>query len=159
MREINLRDGVSTMVDNVDYDLLAMYVWYLVVEESGYRYCCGYNPSTKKNIRMSRLILGVSDTSLVVDHIDGNPLNNQRSNLRVCTIAQNNRNRRAILTSSSSGVKGVSFEKKRGKWKASISINGASKTLGRFSKITDAAKAYNDAATFYFNDFAKLNDI
>jgi hypothetical protein len=81
----------------------------------------------------------------MTDHSDGDGLNNQRSNLRPATTAQNNYNQ-SPQAGTSSRFKGVTWHKKRRKWQASIKVNGKFHYLGLFSDEEKAARAYADAA-------------
>ena len=98
-----------------------------------------------------------------IDHIDGNGLNNRRSNLRVANHSQNLANRGKQRGSYSSQYKGVCFAKSRNKWQANISSGflwgreHKTKFLGRFKCEVEAAEAYDMAALKYFGEFAKLN--
>ena len=94
---------------------------------------------------------------LFIDHIDRNPSNNTINNLRCATNQQNSFN--AIKTKlSTSNYKGVSWDKKRKKWRAQITINYKKIYLGSFKEETDAAMAYSKAAQFYQGSFAVLNN-
>ena len=95
---------------------------------------------------------------LHVDHIDGNPLNNDISNLRYASSAQNSMNSKKQQNTTSIYT-GVSFYKSLNKWRAQIQIDGSKKHLGFFENEKDAALAYNKAASHYFGEFAKLNKI
>ena len=86
------------------------------------------------------------------DHIDCNKLNNRRNNLRICTSSQNRWNRTAISTNTS-GVKGVSWEKARNKWRVGITYRYKHHNLGRFDSIEDAAEAYKSKAIELFENF------
>lgn len=90
-----------------------------------------------------------------VDHIDGNRLNNVRTNLRICTNAENIRNRKAVKGK----YKGVHFSKKLNKWVAQITTNYKCKHLGCFGSEKEAALAYNEAAIELHGEFAYLNKI
>lgn len=89
-----------------------------------------------------------------VDHIDGNPLNNQRSNLRLATPAQNKHNSRKRKATSSI-YKGVS--KLKNSWKAQITVHGKTTRLGKFETEKEAALAFDEAARKLQGPFAKLN--
>lgn len=96
---------------------------------------------------------------LQIDHIDGNPLNNQKSNLRICTNTENNKNHRVDArdsTLSNSKYKGVRLHD-CGKWVALITVNNKTIYLGLFTKEVDAAISYNNAAIMHFGEFACLN--
>ncbi len=90
------------------------------------------------------------------DHIDGDGLNNQRRNLRICTRAENQRNRR-IYDDSVSGYKGISWHKRLGKWRATIKVDGIQISLGCFTSAKKAAHVYDDAAIKYYGEFARPN--
>lgn len=87
------------------------------------------------------------------DHINGDTLDNRRSNLRLASVAENNRNSKTPSTNSS-GFKGVSF--KSNKWVASISINGKNLHLGYYHSPEEAHKVYCEAAIKYYGKFAKF---
>lgn len=91
-----------------------------------------------------------------VDHIDGNGLNNLRSNLRLCSLAENNRNVQK-RRDNTSGYIGVVWFSRDQKWKAQIGHEGKGHSLGYFSDIQEAARVRDQAAIEYFGDFAKLN--
>lgn len=79
-----------------------------------------------------RLIVGASETWDVVDHINGDTLDNRRSNLRIVTKAQNGANRVKRHARNTSGYRGVSYHKTRGKWEAYVCPNYSKKSLGRY---------------------------
>jgi len=83
-----------------------------------------------------------------IDHIDGNPVNNIPSNLRVVTIAENSRNMKRHSTNTS-GYTGVHWDKTKKRWRASIKVDGVTKRLGKFRKIEDAAAARKAAEARY----------
>lgn len=87
------------------------------------------------------------------DHIDGNGLNNQRSNLRVCTTSENGMNQ-SKHSNNTSGFKGVSWIKSAKKWRASISVNGKIIHLGSFLTPELASEAYVAACIQYHGEFA-----
>lgn len=100
----------------------------------------------------------------IVDHRDGNPLNNRRENLRFVTAQGNARNIRRSKNIKAGGFKGVYFVKKSGKWAAKIGAgerrpNGRSSPvhIGCFKTECEAAKAYDRAALFFFGEHAALN--
>jgi len=99
---------------------------------------------------------------LYTDHIDGDTLNNKKSNLRNVTKGQNAKNARK-KKSAASKYKGVSYFKRDkdlvGKWIARIQVEGKTKRLGYFNSETAAAIAYNDAAKKYHKEYAVLNEV
>jgi hypothetical protein len=94
--------------------------------------------------------------SLFCDHINHNTLDNRRCNLRLCTAAQNARNRLPGDNCTSS-YKGVFWKKEKKKWCAKIRYNGEHIHLGYFDYEQDAAIAYDDMAIELFGPFACLN--
>lgn len=156
MQIITLTNGYETQVDDADYPRLTAHHWYgLVQRRQVYAAWSVWNRATKDYdlLLMHRIIMD-AQTGQLVDHIDRNPLNNQRDNLRICTRAQNamNRTGRQGVTSQFKGV--FLWE---GSWRAQIKADGKIVKLGSFSSEHDAACAYNDAALHYFGSFAYLN--
>jgi hypothetical protein len=144
MKEIILKGGEVCLVDDGDFDKMSGFKWFC--DSSGY----AHNNTKGKHIRMHRFLMD-SPQSMVVDHIDGNTLNNQRKNLRVCTHLQNIKNHKKN-SKNTSGYNGVNLM--HGKyWRAYIS----GKHIGLFKNKEDAAKAYDKAAKEIFGEFANLN--
>lgn len=144
------------MVDDEDYEWLNSFKWTALKDTTTYyaaRMSSDSGPD-RKTVRMHSLII---ITEHEIDHIDNNGLNNMRANLRVATRCQNQRNTRKTSLPKSSLFKGVSRQKNRKKWRAGIKVNDSSIDLGSFAVEADAAKAYDDAAKYYFGDFAGLN--
>ena len=142
MKQIHLPHSLVTLVDDDDWKNLIKFPWHF--STSGVRH---------KHIYMHRMIMNPS-SDVQIDHIDCNPLNNQKSNLRCVTNTQNQHNKK-IQCNNTSGFKGVSWY--ANKWVARIRINGVKTHLGRFDKIEDAAAAYEKAAIQYFGEFARIN--
>ena len=106
---------------------------------------------------MHRVIMD-TELNMIVDHLNGNGLDNRRSNLRNCTHAENMRNRK-INKKNRSGFKGVSYYTKDNKWRAMIKFNNLRIHIGFYIDPKDAARAYNEAAVKYHGEFANLNKI
>jgi hypothetical protein len=151
IRFIPLTKGKVAIVDAEDYKWLSKYKWH-AVDTGGKFYA--YRCRNKRSISMHRMIMG-EPKGMVVDHRDGNSLNNRRSNLRTCTAAQNGRNRRR--TCRASRYKGVYFIKRLNKWKAVITYNSKTIHIGCFSDEISAGKAYDKKAKELFGEYAYLN--
>lgn len=91
--------------------------------------------------------------SIEIDHIDRNPLNNMLANLRECTKRQNLANR-AVFKRSATGLKGVCFAKKCGRFQTQIRVNGKMKWLGYYDTAQEAAEVYRAEAARIYGDFA-----
>ena len=128
----------------------------LLTERFPTRSCYGYVRLIRNTIFLHRIIAGAKCNE-IVDHINCNKLDNRRCNLRICTVAENGRNR-SKPKNNSSGYKGVSFVPKVKKWSARINIGGKDKYLGRYSEASEAAKAYDRAAIMYHGEYAHPNE-
>lgn len=101
---------------------------------------------------MHRLVLGVTDSSVMVDHIYHKKYDNRKSQLRVATSSQNQMNRN-IPIQNKSGFRGISWHKKKNAWIAQIGLNGKLKYLGIFKDFSDAIKARLNAENYYFGEY------
>lgn len=115
-----------------------------------------YGKCGGKRVAMHRSIMGVTNRYVHVDHINGNPADNRRENLRLCTRSQNMQNR-AVHRDMKSGFKGVYKQSHYEGWQARIQANGKSKQIGTFSSPEAAARAYDAAALKAHGEFAKTN--
>lgn len=146
-----------TLVDKEDADLVRRYRWFANPSgRNGDLYVRGriYDDGGKY-VSLHRLLMQPSQRE-EVDHINGNTLDNRRSNLRVCTPSQNRQNQRR-RDDTISGFKGVALCRVTGRWKAQIKVDGRSFHLGMFKQARDAARAYDEAARERFGEFARLN--
>ena len=157
-KTIPLTQGKVAIVDNADYEWLTQWKWYAAKTISAYyaRRSVWENGKTR-DIQMHRVILN-APAKKQVDHINGNGLDNQRVNLRLCTNSQNHMNGKKCLGCSSK-YKGVSWHKQTHQWQSFIGINNTQKYLGRFDSEQEAAATYNAEATKLFGQFANLNVI
>ena len=140
----------KALIDLDDVDKVKNIKWHRSDLQRSTYYCLSNDPEWK---RIHRLIMGVTDKNIVIDHINHNGLDNRKSNLRICTSGQNTCN---CLTSKNnkSGHKGVYWSKERKKWCAQISINNKTKGLGRYDTIEEAIEAREKAAKEYYGEFA-----
>ena len=150
-KEIELKSGEIILVDNEDYERLSEHKWYKL---KGARCTTTYafNPAIGL---MHRYIMKPPD-SMQIDHIDGDGLNNQKSNLRIANQTQQNANQKKSKNKTSR-YKGVHISK--GKYRAQITVYGNVIRLGYYEDEREAAIVYNNAAKKYFGEYAKLNDI
>lgn len=161
MKEIELSQGMVATVDDDMYEELNQYKWYAHLD--GRRWYARRNTPHDSNgkrhtIYMARVIMNAQPEERV-DHKDNMAtLNNQRENLRLCTNAQNNANR-SKWGGCSSMYKGVYWDKQNSKWRARITAPCRRIHLGLFNDEIEAARAYNEAATEHFGEFARLNAI
>ena len=143
------------------------YCFYLWLDEDNYeKFVKGYRfRLTKKdyvvysgtkdglyNKSLHRIIMDAPDDKMV-DHINGNPRDNRRENLRLCNRAENGRNA-GKKSNNTSGFKGVCWYKRDNKWRAAIQVDdGKSKFLGYFDDPETAYQSYCRAATKYHGEF------
>ncbi len=145
------------LVDDADYDWLTSFGKWHLTKLNGKPYVMKSVTDKGPFLSMHRLIMG-TPKGMQVDHIDNDGLNNQRSNLRICTNAENCMNRSAGSTNKFlSKYKGVQVI--RNSIVAYIYPNGGSEYLGSFKTHEDAARAYNEAAKRHYGKFARLNVI
>lgn len=155
MKIIRTNLGQEIMVDDDDYEWLNQFKWQ--VFNNGYA-VRNFGGKLRKKQSMHRMILGLTDRSLMVDHKDRNKLNNCRSNLRVASALENGRNKTHLL-SGTSKYRGVSWYKRDQKWIVHIRVNKRNKHLGIFTDEIEAAKRYNEAAKVLHGEFASLNAV
>jgi hypothetical protein len=148
---ILLTQGQVAMVDAEDFPELNKYKWCAVRRGNTFYASRG---GRGKGILMHRVIMHPPD-NMVVDHIDGNGLNNCKSNLRICTKAQNNYNSRP--KGATCRFKGVSRLKRNGKYRAVIGYKGELTEIGEFDDPLDAARARDMVARELQGEHAWLN--
>ena len=157
-KTIELTQGKVALVSDNKYEYLNQWKWCAVFKRGKWRAMRKQWFPTIKTIYMHRAVMNVTDPKILIDHKDGNGLNNQDENLRVCNNIQNLCNRGAQINNTS-GYKGVTWLRKNRKWSSHIQVNKKVIYLGSFTDIEDAANAYNEAAKKYHGKFAKLNII
>lgn len=159
MRLIPLTKGKSAIIDSEDYKRISRFHW-CISTSSKYEYAIRNVYKNGKRIaivRMHRVIFNVPD-GLMVDHINGNTLDNRKKNLRIATRSENMWNRRKTKLNKT-GYKGVRMKEKSKKYEATIAVNKKWLHLGYFNTPQEAARAYNSAAQKYHGQFARLNDL
>ncbi len=159
MRQIKLTQGKVAIVDDADYEVLSKHKWYAqLIGKVWYAQRNIKKTNGQRTIqKMHRLVMN-PPAKIGIDHINGNGLDNCRCNLRICSQSENCQNQKAIRGGTSK-FKGVHFHKQSNKWMARIHVNYKSIYLGVFDAETKAAIAYNEAAAYFFGDFARLNEV
>lgn len=157
MKEIKLTRGLVALVDDEVFEELNQFKWCAIKSPRGKFYAVRnayLGGGRSKTILMHRVILN-APAGLQVDHIDGESLDNHRANLRLATDQQNKQNQERPHRNNKLGVKGVCWCADRKKYQSSIRHNGKLIHLGRFESLADADKAYREAETKYFGEFAR----
>lgn len=149
-KEIQLTQGKVAIIDDDDFEKISKFKWH---------YEHGYAMGTIDKRKRAYMHRFITDCPIgkVVDHVNGDTLDNRKSNLRICSQRQNavniNKNR------GTSKFKGVTLRVDKKKWQASITVNYKSIYLGSFDTEIEAAQAYNNAALEFFGKYASLNTI
>jgi len=141
-------DTFTVLLDDEDapkYDALSWYIADGYVIHTVGRFA--------PKLRLHRYLMDTPD-DMQVDHRDSNKLNNQKSNLRVCTAADNLKNK-SRCCDNTTGYIGISF--KRDSWQAEITADGKYHYLGQYSSAIEAARARDEAAKELHGEFARLN--
>jgi len=142
---VNPNTGLVFLIDEEDLEKIRGGFWHT----GGNKH---YVISNIKG-RLHRLVMGCKD-DVFIDHISGNVLDNRKRNLRICTNTENSWNKGKYKTNKS-GYKGVSWQKNRNKWQASITKNRKQIHLGFYSTKEEAYEAYCKAAMELHGEFAK----
>lgn len=148
VKEIPLTKNQVTLVDDLDFEYLNQWKWRAFKPRNTFYAVREQHIGTvegkriRKGIYMHRLIMNPNSTELI-DHIDGNGLNNQRKNLRIVTPRQNSQNRANFI--SRSKYVGVTWDTQKNKWKAHIQIKGKYNHIGYFADEKEAGNAYKNA--------------
>lgn len=154
MRKVPLTQGAFALVDESDLENTSKNYWTLGNGKRGRYAKRRVGPSDV--VLMHREIMGLSKgDGFVVDHINGNGLDNRRMNLRVCSNGENLRNRGASK-SNKSGHKGISFDKSRNKWSVEICVDYKKVFRKRFTCLDEAVKAQREMMKKYHGDFARV---
>lgn len=160
--EIELPNGFTTQVDEADWLglNLHLFTWYARGRKDGRRYVVAklwdYADKRQKTLWMHRLILAATPGHYV-DHVSGDSLDNRRSNLRLCTNAENQQN--TGPRAGSSKYKGVSWITRKGKWRVAFNWQGETHFCGYFADEVEAAKEYNRRSAELCGGFARPNPI
>lgn len=163
--QIPLTQGKVALVDDKDFELVSKYKWS--AGKHGRRdgeYCAMSHKKVNgkyRTIRMHSLIMN-PPKGFVVDHINHDPLDNRRDNLRICTTKQNRHNSREA-SNSVSGYKGISRHSTENDryvyWRVRFMVNGQNKSFGVFKNLQEAIRVYNEAVRKHHGEFAVIHSI
>lgn len=157
MKLLKLSQGKFAQVDDEDYDYLNQWKWHAAKWGNSFyakrseRFASKQN---QKSIYLHRVILGIKEKSIFIDHIDHDGLNNQRSNLRTCSHSENQKNSQGR---GSSKFLGVAYRSSNNKFRAAIYTGEKDLYIGQFESEEEAARAYDEQAKIYHGEFANLN--
>ena len=155
-KEIQLSQGKVALVDDKDFEELNKYKWCAACRRGGWYAERGiyFENGKHYNIKMHRQITGIKTG--IVDHKNGNGLDNRKENLRLCDHSQNAKNHKKCKRNVS-GFTGVSWRKGMRIWQAIVYHNYNRIHLGYFLDKTEAARVVDKKAKELFGDFARLN--
>lgn len=162
MKEIELTKGYKAIVDDEDFEYLNQFSWHTrIVKNTQYAKRTIRFPKAT-TINMHREIMNCP-LNMMVDHINGNGLDNRKENLRICTRSNNLMNSSKPKSKATSQYKGVHKLKLKNPnwkcWRSEIRLNKKAIYVGLFNTEKEAALAYNEAAKKYFGEYAKLNKV
>jgi len=135
MKHIQLTKGQVAIIDNRDYKRVSKWSWYY----DRYAKRNHWDKENKKYVGwyMHAFIMN-TPKGMDTDHINGDKLDNRRSNLRILTRSQNKASSSLQYSNNTTGYKGVHYDKDRGKYMAFICVKGEMNNLGRFDNKEDA---------------------
>lgn len=149
MKQIPLTQGKVAIVDDADFEYFNQVKWSAVKARDNWYAIRGNGTSMHREIMNA-------PSGMMIDHINGNGLDNRRENLRLCTNAENLRNR-GKTKSNTSGYKGVTWHKGDGKYRAQMTYKGKVFHIGCFDNPVAAARAYDEKARELHGAFARTN--
>jgi hypothetical protein len=145
-------DGHNVLIDEEYLSILNKFKWRVKKGNSGGFYLKRFTNKGKRVIFFHRFIMD-TPSNMQTDHIDGNTLNNTRSNLRICSISENQWNRTKYKTNKS-GYKGVSYYKPNGMWVSQIQKNKQKYFMGYYKTPELAYEEYKKKAIELHGEFA-----
>jgi len=148
-------ENEEILIDKEDQSVLQLHKWRLLKTGDYKRVVAYYN---KKFLYLHRVILNISDPNILVDHINMNPLDNRKSNLRLSDKSSNGMNR-PKNKNNRSGYKGVSYDPRQNRYAAELMVKGIRYRKSGFKTAKEAATYYNELAKKHHGEFAKLNEL
>ena len=153
---VPLTRGYEAIIDAADVPSVDQWNWQATQQQHTiYAVRTERSGTSKRTVRMHRALMG-DPIGFEVDHVDGNGLDNRRSNLRQATPSQNQFNQR-LSSANSSGFKGVTWCRKGRRWKARIKVKNVLKHLGTFTSPEAAHAAYCAASERFHGDFGRTD--
>lgn len=143
------------ILDDEDKELFRSYKWYVIKNRKNYYVRANNGGYGQGTIDLHHLIMCKREGE-IIDHVNGNGLDNRKINLRKCTHAQNSRNRRKPEKNYENTYKGVE-KVSDSSWRARITFEGKRHMLGLYDSEEAAAKAYDESAVKLHGEFARLN--
>lgn len=161
-KTIELTHNLIALVDDDDYAEIVQLKWCATKTRSTGRFYAATRLERSEEgvpgrlVFMHRMIMNIPHaTAEMIDHRNGDTLDNRKINLRFCTMSENGRNR-GKQVNNTSGYKGVAVGRE-GKWQCAIKLHGKRMPLGIFDDPVEAARVYDRAALIYHGEFARLN--
>jgi hypothetical protein len=154
MKKIPLTQGLFAIVDDEDFERLSKFKWHATINPSTGKFQARRRNKSQHVYMQCEIVSRTIGKQ--IDHRNGDSLDNQKENLRLCSASQNCCNRR-MKQFNTSGFKGV--EKKGKKFCARIKAGMNHIWIGTFKTSIEAARAYNEAAKKYHGEFARLNPV
>lgn len=156
VREIQLTQNRVALCSDEDHEMLSKYRFHF---DGSYprAYVKGSYKTKQKQVRMHQLIMPC-EPGFMIDHIDGNKLNNTRENLRIVDVYQNSQNsKKKRSAKTTSEYKGVSWHSERKKWRSEIAVDNQRAFIGLYDDEEECARASDSACLFYHGEFAVTN--
>ncbi len=152
--------GFDIFIDEEDLHFMSMYMWD-ILDKKGKKPRVYFKRGKGQNtctLYLSRVILGITDANTIVDHINGNPLDNRKENLRLSDKSTNGMNR-SKNKNNTTGYKGVVWYPTAKTFSAELMVRGVRYRKHGFKTAKEAAKKYNELAIEHHGEFARLNKI
>lgn len=153
MKYVKLTRGEYAIVDDEDFEKVSKFIWFATGDGRGHIYARRNANSLSQISALHNMIIDVP-SGYIIDHINGNTLDNRKENLRVATYRQNSLNKGFAHNRK---VKGVSWIKKNKAYRAYITPYRRQRHIGCFKKLDDAKRAYDVEAIKEFGVWARLN--